>query len=78
MSSMSGSNVLSQVQLRPYSAPPSWSRGFEPDTSHDLYQRVVSGDLDAAVVTRPPFNLPKSCDWHTFRDEPLVLLSLPG
>jgi DNA-binding transcriptional LysR family regulator len=48
---------------------------LEPGTSHDLYRKVVSGDLDAAIVARPPFNLPKSCDWHTFREEPLVLLT---
>ncbi len=48
---------------------------LEPGTSLDLYRKVVSGDLDAAVVARSPFNLPKSCDWHTFREEPLVLLT---
>lgn len=48
---------------------------LEPGTSLDLYRKVTSGDLDAAVIAQPLFNLPKSCDWHTFRSEPLVLLS---
>ena len=48
---------------------------LEPGTSTDLYRKVVSGDLDAAVLVQPLFELPKSCDWHTFREEPLVLLT---
>lgn len=48
---------------------------LEPGTSLDLYRKVTSGDLDAAVVAQPLFNMPKSCDWHTFRTEPLVLLT---
>lgn len=48
---------------------------LEPGTSLDLYRKVVSGDLDAATIVQPLFELPKSCDWHTFREEPLVLLT---
>jgi len=48
---------------------------LEPGTSVDLYRKVVNGDLDAAVLVQPLFDLPKSCDWHTFREEPLVLLT---
>jgi DNA-binding transcriptional LysR family regulator len=46
----------------------------EPGPSAILYQRVLSGELDAAIVTRPPFDLPKSCDWRTLYRERLVLL----
>jgi DNA-binding transcriptional LysR family regulator len=48
---------------------------LEPGTSMDLYRKVVSGDLDAAMLVQPLFDLPKSCDWRTFREEPLVLLT---
>jgi DNA-binding transcriptional LysR family regulator len=48
---------------------------LEPGSSLDLYRKVTSGDLDAAVIAQPLFNLPKSCDWHTFRVEPFVLLT---
>ncbi|AET92536.1 LysR family transcriptional regulator [Burkholderia sp. SFA1] len=48
---------------------------LEPGTSLDLYRKVTTGDLDAAVIAQPLFNLPKSCDWHTFRSEPLILLT---
>ena len=48
---------------------------LEPGTSLDLYRKVVSGDLDAAMIVQPLFELPKSCDWRTFREEPLILLT---
>ncbi|MEB2551443.1 LysR family transcriptional regulator [Burkholderia gladioli] len=48
---------------------------LEPGTSLDLYRKVVNGDLDAALVAHPLFNIPKNCDWHTFREEALVLLT---
>ena len=48
-----------------------------PGTSQDVYQRVLDGDLDAAIVVQPPFAVPKECDWLTLREEPLVLIA-PG
>jgi DNA-binding transcriptional LysR family regulator len=46
-----------------------------PGPSADLYQSVVDGDLDAAIIAKPPFAIPKACDWRLFREEPLVLLA---
>ncbi len=46
-----------------------------PGTSQDLYQQVIDGDLDAAIVVQPPFAVPKECDWQTLREEPLVLIA---
>jgi len=46
-----------------------------PGTSVDLYRRVGEGDLDAAILVQPPFPLPKACDWHPLRAEPLVVLA---
>lgn len=48
---------------------------LEPGTSTDLYRKVVNGHLDAAVLVQPLFDLPKSCGWHTFREESLVLMT---
>jgi DNA-binding transcriptional LysR family regulator len=48
---------------------------LEPGSSLDLHRKVVAGDLDAAFIAQQPFSLPKSCDWHTFREEPLILLT---
>jgi DNA-binding transcriptional LysR family regulator len=41
-----------------------------------LYRRVLDGDdLDAAVITEPPFAIPKSCAWRMLREEPLIVLT---
>ena len=48
---------------------------LEPANSIELYRKVINGELDAAVLVQPLTELPKSCDWHTFREEPLVLLA---
>jgi DNA-binding transcriptional LysR family regulator len=49
----------------------------QPGASVDLYHRLVAGDLDAALMVRPDFALPKTVSWTTLRDEPLVLI-VPG
>jgi DNA-binding transcriptional LysR family regulator len=45
------------------------------DTSAELYRRVISGNLDAAVTSPPPFAIPKTCDWRVLREEPFVVLT---
>ena len=41
-----------------------------------LYRKVVDGDaLDAAVITEPPFAIPKTCAWRMLREEPLIVLT---
>lgn len=46
-----------------------------PGTSSVLLGRVLSGDLDAALLVHPLFDLPKTCAWCPIRDEPLILLA---
>jgi len=48
---------------------------LEPGNSIGLYRKVCDGDLDAAVIAQPHFALQKTCDWQTFRREPLVVLA---
>src|SRR5712671_4461803 len=44
--------------------------------SGGLYRKVLDGDdLDAAIITDPPFAIPKSCAWRMLREEPLILLT---
>lgn len=44
--------------------------------SRELYRKVLDGDdLDAAVITEPPFAIPKSCAWRMLREEPLIVLT---
>ncbi|GHF49754.1 LysR family transcriptional regulator [Seohaeicola zhoushanensis] len=45
-----------------------------PGSSLDLYHQLIGGDLDAALIVRPQFTLPKSVSWASLREEPLVLI----
>jgi DNA-binding transcriptional LysR family regulator len=45
-------------------------------TSAELYCKVLDGDdLDAAIITQPPFAIPKRCDWRMLREEQLIVLT---
>jgi len=48
---------------------------IDPGISPELYKKVVDGELDAAVIVEPQFALPKTCEWTTWREEPLVVLA---
>lgn len=50
----------------------------QPGSSVDLYHRVIGGDLDAALIVRPNFAIPKSAQWITLREEPLVFIAPQG
>lgn len=43
--------------------------------SSNLYRRLNTGDLDAAIAFRPPFDLPKTLEWKTLRIEQYVLVA---
>jgi DNA-binding transcriptional LysR family regulator len=46
-----------------------------PGVSGDLYNALLVGALDLAVLIRPHFAVPKSLEWLLLREEPLVLLT---
>jgi DNA-binding transcriptional LysR family regulator len=46
-----------------------------PGMSADLYSKLLTGDLDAAVMVKPHFKMPKTLEWMTIREEPLILLT---
>lgn len=48
---------------------------IRPDSSVNLYHGVLAGELDAAVIVRPQFAVPKSIGWMTVRQEPLILIA---
>lgn len=48
---------------------------IKPGYSPELYRSVERGELDAAIVLKAPFALPKTCDWEQLREEPLVVLA---
>jgi len=43
--------------------------------STQLYHRVLSGEIDVALTSQPPFAIPKTLAWHMLREEPFVLLT---
>lgn len=49
-----------------------------PGSSNELYSRVISGELDAAVIIEPEFVLQKTYEWVTWREEPLIVLAHRG
>ncbi len=46
-----------------------------PGSSLDLYQEVIAGNLDAAIIVRPPFQPPKSTGWQPLREEDLLFIA---
>jgi DNA-binding transcriptional LysR family regulator len=45
-----------------------------PGTSNSLYQHLTEGTIDAAILVRPPFTIPKTFEWLRLRSERLVLI----
>ena len=45
-----------------------------PGTSVELYRRLLEDEIDAAIVVKPQFTLPKALDWQMLRTEPLIVL----
>lgn len=66
--------ILPKVMRGLNATHPNFKIFVAPGTSVDLYERVVDGDLDAAIIVAPPFRMPKSCDWRLLRTEPLLLI----
>lgn len=51
---------------------------LSPGTSAELYELVLKGELDAAVIVEPDFDMPKSAFFSLLRREPFVLLTSQG
>jgi len=45
------------------------------DNSTDLYNKVLAGQIDAAITSHPSFTIPKSLAWVLLREEPFVVLT---
>lgn len=46
-----------------------------PGTSAALYQQLGEEKIDAAIIVKPPFDIPKTFHWQPIRREPYVLLT---
>ncbi|ARC38938.1 LysR family transcriptional regulator (plasmid) [Paracoccus yeei] len=47
-------------------------------TSSALYALLQEERIDAALMFRPPFEVPKSLDWRVLRYEPYVVIAAPN
>ncbi len=45
-----------------------------PGTSPEIYRMLTEDRIDAALLVRPPFVVPKTLDWQVQRQEPMVLI----
>lgn len=45
-----------------------------PGQSAELYSKVLSGELDGAVIIEPYFEMSKACGWAVLREEPLLVI----
>jgi DNA-binding transcriptional LysR family regulator len=41
----------------------------------ELYQRLLDGELDTAIIPQPPFAIPKVYEWRTLREERLIVVT---
>jgi DNA-binding transcriptional LysR family regulator len=41
----------------------------------ELYQKMLEGDLDTAIIPQPSFAIPKAYDWRVLREERLVVVT---
>ncbi|WP_246725807.1 LysR family transcriptional regulator [Rhizobium lusitanum] len=48
-----------------------------PGTSAELYNGLLEEKIDAAILVKPPFPIPKTLQWDLIRSEPFVLLAPP-
>ncbi|MGT2445132.1 LysR family transcriptional regulator (plasmid) [Ensifer adhaerens] len=46
-----------------------------PGTSAELYNSVAEEKIDAAILVKPPFPIPKTLNWDLIRSERFVLLA---
>src|SRR6185437_3884516 len=54
---------------------PGWRIRVVPGVSLGLLGQVDSGELDLAIIIKPPFALPSELEWRTLVAEPFVLLA---
>jgi len=48
---------------------------LEPAVSTELYRKILSEEIDVALMVQPQFELPKEFVWRPLRDEPFVVLA---
>ncbi len=46
--------------------------------SDHLAPRVEGGELDAALISEPPYAVPSHCEWRPYDEEPFYVVGPPG
>ncbi|MFJ2281351.1 LysR family transcriptional regulator [Pseudomonas sp. NPDC087803] len=64
-------NLIERLAL----AAPDLKLKITPGDSKSLYEKVLAGELDAAILVRPPFQPPKALALVVLKVEPLVLVA---
>jgi DNA-binding transcriptional LysR family regulator len=73
IASAQGSFLVSAIQ-RFRQDSPGWRIRVIPGVSLNLLAQVDSGEVDVAVIIKPPFALPAELKWRTLTLEPFALL----
>ncbi|SDR44455.1 LysR family transcriptional regulator [Paraburkholderia tuberum] len=68
-------SLLADALARFRNDRPGWRIRVVPGVSLGLLGQVDSGELDLAVIIKPPFALPSELEWRTLVAEPFVLLA---
>jgi len=66
--------LLPQALVRLRQAAPTVECKLVPGVSLELLSQVDAGELDSAIIIRPPFDLPKELHVQVLRKEPFVLV----
>ncbi|MGY2272817.1 MULTISPECIES: LysR family transcriptional regulator [Pseudomonas] len=66
--------LLPQALVRLRQAAPAVECKLIPGVSLELLSQVDAGELDSAIIIRPPFDLPKELHVQVLRKEPFVLI----
>lgn len=66
--------LLPQTLVRLRQAAPTVECKLIPGVSLELLSRVDAGELDSAIIIRPPFDLPKELHVQVLRKEPFALV----
>lgn len=69
------SGILPEILARLNARLPDVNVNIQSGISAQLYMEVETGNLDAAFVLEAPYPLPKTCNWHLLREEPLIVLA---
>ena len=67
--------LMPSILLRLRKQSPGIEPKLVPGVSLHLLNQVDSGEIDLAIIIRPPFSLPKELDAELVRSEPFVLIA---